>query len=326
MSPTHGHETGTGGDSCRDDLADLLVAGLERDVDRPVDTARLLEGARSGAFRIRRLRSVAGAAVTIVAVVALPFAALQLRGLERGRFAGPSSASMEAQGSANLATSPHSTASAPPVPVTQHVIVPAAALVTGADLGVAGLAAVGAVMQKDHTPTTGRVVCTGQPGGLQYTLGGAVAEYDQGNLTRDGWTLTASARALTLDGARAEMRYLVDHLDTCASKVGAHWNREIAPAFGTDSSSVLACAPDGGTTTGSYAIVGVVRIGAATSGFWLHVPASAGPNPSARLTTALRSGRILLAAAAGRLRDSGLSQQLSGADLEWWQTLRDPVP
>jgi len=321
MSTTHGHEGADGGEPGRDDLADLLVAGLERDIDRPVDTARLLEGARSGASRIRRRRAVTSAAVTIVAVVALPLAALQLRGLERGGFARTSSASLGAQGSASLATSPHPSGTVSASPTLGHVTVPASALVTGADLGVAGLVAVGEALQKDHTPTTGRVVCSGQPGGLQYTLGGAFAEYDQGNLTRDGWMLTAAARALTPDGARAEMRYLVDHLDTCDSKVGAHWSRQPAPTFGGDSSAVLAYAPDD-ITTGSYAVVGVVRLGGATSGFWLHVPASAGPNPSARLTTALRSGRILLEAADRRLRAPGPSVQRAGVDLPWWQTLR----
>ena len=323
MSPKPAHEAGPGGES-RDELADLLIAGLERDLDGPVDTTRLLEGARSGAGRIRRRRTVTGAAVAVLAVAGLPLAALQLRGLDQGPGVRPAPTASFGEQPVPATPAYAAASTAAPLRLPVHVSVPAGALVSGADLGMKGLVAVGDPMQKDHIPTTGQVVCTGQPGGLQYTLGGAIAEFDQGDLTRDGWALTASARALTVDGARAEMRYLVDHLDTCDSKVRAHWSREIAPVFPGDSSAVLACAPDDGTTTGSFAVVGVVRIGAATSGFWLHVPASAGPNPSARLTTALRSGRVLLDAAARRLLDSGLPKRLAGADLEWWQTLRDP--
>lgn len=55
-----------------DQLGTLLTRALAEDVDRPVDVARLLDGARAGARRIRRRRRTGAALLVVLALVAAP--------------------------------------------------------------------------------------------------------------------------------------------------------------------------------------------------------------------------------------------------------------
>lgn len=73
-----------------DELGALLTRGLAEDVDRPVDVARLLDGARAGARRIVRRRRAGAALLTVLALVAAPSGYQALRSEPAGvRIASP---------------------------------------------------------------------------------------------------------------------------------------------------------------------------------------------------------------------------------------------
>lgn len=76
-----------------DDLGGLLTRALAEDVDRPVDVARLLDGARAGARRIVRRRRAGAALLTVLALVAAPSGYQALRSEPAGvRVASPAPA------------------------------------------------------------------------------------------------------------------------------------------------------------------------------------------------------------------------------------------
>lgn len=310
-----------------DELGDLLSAGLERDLARPVDTGRLLDGARVGAVRLRRRRRAYGAATAVLLVAAVPFGMARMTGLLGTAGVTPPAA----HDTLNPEPTPTPTgpASAPvDVPPEDYtgdlaqlvgqanppgvpVEVPSDAMLVPKDAG-ADLDRLLTVRGRQTVRSSGvwdtvDKVCEGQPGGLQWNLKSVVRVYDEPPSTTPGWELKTVVRALTVFGARSQLRWLQRNLETCTPTIGSgRWTLQSAVSAGQD--RVLATIDDGNAVLA----IGVVRIGAATSGFCLRVPGSAG-SASAREQLAVRNGQALLEQSAARLTATDVSGRATSA-------------
>lgn len=310
-----------------DELGDLLAAGLERDLATPVDTGRLLDGARTGAVRLRRRRRAYGAVTAVLLVAAVPFGMTRMTGLlgttggllptahdtltGDGPAGRPGFADVppeEYKGDLRPFAGPGGT-------LAVTVDIPAAALLVpedaNADLGALLTVRGAATPRTTGVYDTVDPVCRKQPGGLGWNLRSVVRTYDEQASTTAGWELKTVVRALTVTGARSQLRSLQRTLESCTPTIGeGRWT--LQPAVGAGEDRVLATIQEGDAVLA----VGVVRVGAATSGFCLRVPGEAG-SPAVRRQLALTNGQALLTAAADRL----VASDVSGKAVEALRTL-----
>lgn len=297
-----------------DQLGDLLTRGLERDLATPVDTLRLLDRAQRGATRLRRRRTMIGAAAAVLVVTAAPLGLLRLAGLlDDGRASSPL---------AELGSTPTAGLALPPAPEAftgelgdltagdvgsqPRVDIPPAALVTPDDIGAGDLLprAGAPVPGQQGVWDTADQACLEQFGGLQWNLGSVTREYDDPAAgSSPGWDLKVVTRALTVYGASKQLDWLASHLDSCTSTVSDQVGWTLRSGVTVGDGSVLATTVDGG----SVIAVGAVRVGAATAGFWLRVPAEAGQSLSSRKQVASQYGRSLLQKSVQRLAGADIS-------------------
>jgi hypothetical protein len=308
-----------------DELGDLLSAGLERDLATPVDTVRLLDGARVGAVRLRRRRRAYGAATAVLLVVAVPFGMTRLTGLlgtsgvtppaahdtlTPEPTASPSTAAVDVPPDQYQGDLPQLVGAGQPVQAP--VGIPFGAILLPKDAGkdLDRLLTTRGQPTKRTSAVYDTVVqvCEGQPGGGQWNLESVVRNYEEPLPgTTPGWELHAVVRALTVTGAKNQVRWLQRNLETCTTKLGdGHWTLQ-SPVQAGDT-QVLATIEEGNAVLA----VGAVRVGAATAGFYLRVPASAG-SLSARRQLAVGDGSALLAQAAARLAAYNVSAKALAA-------------
>lgn len=330
------------GDPGDERLHALLSAGLSEQADRPVDVGGLLDGARTGARRIRRRRRAAGVTALAVVVVSLPVALTgtgllgrQASGLAGG-FGGPTTSLSATSDVAQPV--PSFAASAQPVPsdtvagsvpgqprvgatapegtkvsgTTGAVLAQDAAgqytIGTQALLNGGDLDPIGSPPQTDDdasftgTGPTATQVCRTMPSASSRAVSGRSATYSATG--DDGWTVRAVVRVLAGPAASEEMDWLKRSLGNCASDLRL---RRAAVTGLPGEGAVL------GYQVGadprhpkSVLVIGVVQDGRTTSAVELVVPVGAGADGTSRIAAGVEQAKRLLIVADRRLRSSGL--------------------
>ncbi len=314
-------------DADRAYLEHAVTAALAQSVDGAVDPSRLLEGAQSGARRLRRRRRAAVRLATGLAVVAMVPAGLSALHRSTGPDVVPegdavitSSLSTERAGAGVGGSSP-----APSTPRASSAVggseitapasgrryagrpveVPAVALLAAQDLRVAQLAPESASITDAAMPATVSTVCAGQPLQLERVAGARMARYVEiAGSGRARWSFGTVVRVYAQGGATREMGYLHRSLGSCVSA----WHLVQAPVSGVpgDDAVVAVEIGLGPAEPDTVHAVGVVSVGDATAGVELFVPGSAAKDPATRRDLAVSLTQSLLGDAQRRLVASGM--------------------
>lgn len=329
-----GGVTGLGGSPADERLATLIRDGLAVRSDHPVDVESLLDGARTGARRIRRRRR-AGARVAVAAVVlgVLPVAVSGLHHVT-GNFGPPGQTGVAAGGNGSTASAaagaksdagpsvdahtqgggptPFATSSrgtvpgaqvsgAPPIEIADAAVLPVNVL-PDVRLGVSFDQAVVA----DGGPTVQQVCRVASPAVAQVS-GGRQLDYVESGHAGDPWALTTLVRVLPGQAADTEVDQLRRSMGYCASDLSL--KRAGVSRIPGDGVALGYQVGVSEQRPGAVLVIGVVRQGPVTASVELIVPARAAADNATRVRLGLEQARRLLTLADERLLSSGLVQQ-----------------
>ncbi len=310
-------------------LAALIGSGLAGRAGGPVDLESLLDGARTGARRIRRRRRMGAVALAAVVIAGVPIG-LRETGVIHGRGDAMAADGGSAGSSRSGPTSdagpvdPSVAASASPsggvaeLTPSLEMTVPGGQQVSGAaPIGIEDAAVLQAddvtaapvratadrVVSVDRGPTVQRV-CRSTLPAVDTLAGGRQLDYVEAGHSRDPWTVTTLVRVLAKDASTTEMNGLRRSMGNCTSDL----QLRRAAVSGVPGDAVVLGWQVGAAADRPRAVlvVGVVRQGRATASVELVVPARAAAGEDARVRLGLEQARHLLALADQRLVSSGL--------------------
>jgi hypothetical protein len=315
-----------------DRTARLLAETLAGDLAGPVDSARLLAGARTRAVRLRRRRAVtAVAAFLVVPALAVGLSTQFLPGPGAASPAGPLSSPVAPEAMVpTLGLLPSSAAPRTSLLWSSdgtRVVVPQDAVLGEDSLGE-DYQKLDESEGREEISTTGENPCASLPDSESLAVGGrsiTIGKPDPDDPMPDEWSLHSATRVFLGHGAEEQILWLNKSLANCeraarmvstvveVKRVDDEGTTVLAHGVGIDPRH-----PD------SVTVYAAVRVGRATTGFALFAPARIGGDREERVTKALSTAMGLLSLAGTRLESSGLGL-LSAKEIRLGGTPRTPV-